>query len=88
MAVASEDQEYDRIILVSNLAEDTTADVLEMFFESTKRTGGGRVDKIYMYQSHRQAVIVFHDKRGEQYSFTCIEHKSIYFISIDLLPKS
>ena len=72
MAAASEDQEYDRIILVSNLSEDTTADVLEMFFESTKRTGGGLVDKIYMYQSHRQAVVLFHDKIGEKYSFTCI----------------
>ena len=80
MAAASEDQEYDRIILVSNLAEDTTADVLEIFFESTKRTGGGPVEKIYMYQSHRQAVIVFHDKLGEKYFFTCISHISLYVI--------
>ena len=80
MAAALENQEYDRIILVSNLAEDTTVDVLQMFFESTKRTGGGPVDKIYMYQSHRQAVVVFHDKIGEKYSFTCISQISIHAI--------
>ena len=46
-------------ILVGGLHPSTDKEVLELFFENTKRTGGGGIKDIQMYQDLGRAIICF-----------------------------
>ena len=46
-------------ILVEGLGPNTDQEVLELFFENTKRSGGGEIQNIKMYQKSGRAIIWF-----------------------------
>ena len=72
--VRSQDNEgATNAILVEGLRPEVGRDVLELFFENTKRSGGGDITDIQMYQESGRAIIWFADASGNVYSF--IDHK-------------
>ena len=46
-------------ILVGGLHPSSDKEVLELFFENTKRSGGGEIKDIQMYQDSGRAIIRF-----------------------------
>lgn len=48
-------------ILVSNLASDVTRDVVQYYFENTRKSGGGQVDKVVMQLDQRSCLVFFED---------------------------
>jgi len=50
-------------VLVSGLPPNVSNEILSVFFENEKRSGGGDCD-IYMNESDRTAVVTFHDPQG------------------------
>ncbi|OWF49179.1 Poly [ADP-ribose] polymerase 14 [Mizuhopecten yessoensis] len=48
-------------VYVGNLSPNTTSDGLEMFFENTKRSGGGDIQKVEMSDNDNSCLIYFED---------------------------
>ena len=61
----SEHIEPPNAIHVAGLPPGTTKDVLELFFSSEKRCGGGRIEESILYQGSCQAVIWFTDSKSK-----------------------
>ena len=58
------DSEPSTAILVEGLTKNVSEDMLELFFESPKRSGGGEIVKIKMDQSKGCAVIWYRHESG------------------------
>ena len=54
----------DNAILVEGLKADIPKDVLEMFLESKKRSGGGDINQIHMDQKSGRAIIWYAETGG------------------------
>ena len=63
-------------ILVGGLHPSTDKEVLELFFENTKRSGGGEIKDIQMYKDSGRAIIWFAETTSKSYHL-----KSPYKIS-------
>ncbi|KAL3863208.1 hypothetical protein ACJMK2_004974 [Sinanodonta woodiana] len=50
-----------RCVLVTNLATKTSEDNVHMYFESTKHSGGGSVEKVEMNKEARECLVFFED---------------------------
>ena len=57
-------------ILVEGLRPEVGRDVLELLFENTKRSGGGDITDIQMYQESGRAIIWFADASGDVHFFS------------------
>ena len=55
----------DNAILVEGLKADVPKDVLEIFFESKKHSGGGEINQIHIDQNSGRAIIGYADSGGE-----------------------
>ena len=55
----------DNAILVEGLKADVPKNVLEMFLESKKRSGGGEINQIHIDQKSGRAIIWYADTGGE-----------------------
>ena len=51
-------------ILVRGMKPNTDQEVLELFFENTKRSGGGEIQNIQMYKKSGRAIIWFTEDDG------------------------
>ena len=56
-------------ILVEELKPEVGRDMLELFFENTKRSGGGDITDIQMYPDSGRAIIWFADASGDVHYF-------------------
>ena len=65
-AMASQDQNPGCAVLVTGLKPSTEKDMLELFFENTKRSGGGEIKHIEMNEKSGRAIIHFADKAGKR----------------------
>ena len=52
-------------ILVEGLLPGTGKEVLGLFFENTKRSGGGEIKDIQMYQDSGRAIVWFVETRSK-----------------------
>jgi hypothetical protein len=52
-------------IKITGLAENTNKEMLEMFFETEEKKGGGKVNNILIDGKNRCAVIEFKDETGK-----------------------
>ena len=60
-----EEPESSEVVLeVSGFKPGTTEDMLSMFFESTRRSGGGEVIEVKVDDSKNKAIIKFADESG------------------------
>ena len=50
---------------IGNLPDNVTEDVLRMFFENVRRSGGGDVKRIIHRQENNTAIITFHSSDGK-----------------------
>ena len=55
----------DNAILVEGLKADVPKDILEMIFESKKRSGGGDINQIHIDLKSGRAIIWYTDTGGE-----------------------
>ena len=62
-----------KAILVEGLKTNTDQEVLGLFFENTKRSGGGEIQNIQMYQKSGRAIIWFTEADGE--SKYCVAYR-------------
>ena len=53
-------------LLVTNLPESADEEHLEMFFEHTKRQGGGPVKSVLLYKDKKQAIVEFEEADAVQ----------------------
>jgi len=51
-------------IEVCNMALDITEDVLRLFFENRRRSGGDKIEELYYQDEERRAVITFFHPEG------------------------
>ena len=65
-------------ILVEGLNPSTEKEVLELFFENTKRSGGGEIKDIRMYQTSGKAIIWFAENTSKRY-YVIFCHPSEFF---------
>ena len=63
--MASQDPKSMRAVLAADLKRSIGKDILEMFFENTKRSGGGEIKQIAMNEESGRAIIHFADKTGK-----------------------
>ena len=56
--------EVQDTILVTGIPGNIEQDMIEMYFESTKRSGGGKIAKIVTNFPKEEAVITFEDAAG------------------------
>ena len=52
------------MIRISGISSQISVDTLELFFENTKRSGGGDIESIQMVEADEAAIITFADKSG------------------------
>ena len=67
---SQENEGATNAILVKGLRPEVGRDVLELFFENTKRSGGGDITDIQMYQESGRAIIWFADASGDVHFFS------------------
>ena len=67
-AMASQDQKSQRAVLVTGLKQNIEKDILEMYFDNTKRSGGGEIKQIEINEKSGRAIIHFADKTGKRYT--------------------
>ena len=53
-------------ILIEGLDSAFEREMLELFFENTKRSGGGEIQNIKMYQKSGRAIIWFAEDEGRK----------------------
>ena len=58
--------EAPNAILVEGLKSGTPKKMVELFFENTKRSGGGDIKHIQMNQNSGRAIVWFTDKAGKR----------------------
>ena len=51
-------------ILVTNLPPNVTDQQIELFFENSKKSGGGEVQRVEYEKKARSAMVTFKDARG------------------------
>ena len=61
---ASGSEVFSRAIVVTNISSDTSEDVVTLFFENQRRSGGGHIDDLIMQEQGTKAVITFKDING------------------------
>ena len=52
------------MVRISGINSQISVDTLELFFENTKRSGGGDIESIEMVEADEAAVITFSDQTG------------------------
>ena len=52
-------------ILVTNLPPNVTDQQIELFFENSKKSGGGEVQKVEYDKEARSAIVTFKDVEGK-----------------------
>ena len=52
------------MVRISRISSQVSVDTLELFFENTKRSGGGDIESIEMVEVDEAAVITFTDRTG------------------------
>lgn len=52
-------------ILVSNLPPDCDREVVELYFDSKKRSGGGGVQTVEMLPEYNEAIVTFKNAEGQ-----------------------
>ena len=52
------------MVRISGMNSQISVDTLELFFENTKRSGGGDIESIEMFEADEAAVITFTDEAG------------------------
>ena len=62
-------------VLVSGVKQKLTKSILTMYFENTKRSGGGPISKLTMLEEEEKAVIDFVDAEG---TFPCYYSNSLF----------
>ena len=53
-------------VLVKGFSGKTTMDALCLYFENTKRSAGGTVEKVDLKPGDKHAVVRFKDPKGEE----------------------
>ena len=69
--MASQDPKSQRAVLVTGLKPSIGKDILEMFFENTKRSGGGEIKQIEINEESGRAIIHFADEAGKDLLSIC-----------------
>ena len=64
--IAGENLEATCAILVQGLNSNIGNDVIEMFFENTKRSGGGEIKQLQVFPKEGRAIIWFADVEGKK----------------------
>ena len=67
-------------IRVTNLKPGTSEDMIELYFENTKRSGGGEVREVELDEDRNQAIVFFEDWKGK-YEQT-YKHKLLPMLNI------
>ena len=52
------------MVRISGISSQISVDTLQLFFENTKRSGGGDIDSIQMVEADEAAIITFGEKSG------------------------
>ena len=67
-AMATQDPKSSCAVFVAGLKPNIEKDILEMFFENTKRSGGGDIKQIEINEKSGRAIIHFTEKAGKRYT--------------------
>ena len=67
----------ETMVKISGIIQNISEETLELYFENTKRSGGGEIKHIDMLPSMQAAIITFEDAAGTNVTFS-----SIYFLFI------
>lgn len=51
-------------ILVQGLKNDTSQEVLDLYFENTRKNGGGQIRESFLFSEDNKAVVHFEDVHG------------------------
>lgn len=62
-------------VVVSNIAPETSEDVLSLFFENQRRSGGGSIEDLVMKEGGTKAVVTFSDVHGQ-----CMDITPVSFV--------
>ena len=62
--ITAEEVEITDGILVQGLKNDTSKEVLELYFENTRKSGGGPIRESTMYPEDNKAVVHFEEEHG------------------------
>ncbi|CAF0924719.1 unnamed protein product [Didymodactylos carnosus] len=54
-------------IMIRNLPDDISKDVLELYFSNKKRSDGGEVKEVKLDQENQHALVTFKDSKGTSY---------------------
>ena len=68
-------------ILVDGLKPWIEKEILELFFENQKRSGGGEIQNIQMYQKSGRAIIWFADQEGRFFTSVTLLFKMSFVAS-------
>ena len=73
------------MVRVSGISRSISDDMLELFFESEKRSGGGDIKKIDKYPASDMVIITFDDEEGRLLAFpvksgTLLQHNNMTMI--------
>ena len=53
------------MVKISGVTQNISEETLELYFENTKRSGGGEIKSIDMFPSMQAAIITFEDTAGK-----------------------
>ena len=55
------------MVKISGVTQNISEETLELYFENTKRCGGGEIKSIDMFPSMQAAIITFEDTAGKNH---------------------
>ena len=55
------------MVKISGVTQNISEETLELYFENTKRSGGGEIKSIDMFPSMQAAIITFEDTAGKNH---------------------
>ena len=51
-------------VKVTGFKDNINEDTVMLFFESTKRSGGGAIEQVFVDEQEKSVVVVFHSRDG------------------------
>ena len=76
------------MVRVSGISRSISDDMLELFFESEKRSGGGDIKKIDKYPASDMVIITFDDEEGRLLAFSVKSGTLLQHNNMTMIPNS
>jgi len=71
-------------VKVTGFKDVINEDIVKLFFESGKRSGGGEIDELVIDEDSKSVVVVFHSREGLLPN-SCIKHEHSRIVTLTFL---